>query len=411
VGTGVKGDYNNDGPFNVLSFNIQGQDPFTCNSIGSPVTIPVGATPIVFIHSNFDASGLKGLQNATTAELEKVFSGGNNGTAGQNGGQFSNCASCTDNIGVILREPLSGTYNTTEETTMRHPSAIATYRFSQETGVNGATNNPLGGFDGFRWRGIGTGDEVKSVRDFFGGATGYPAKSKDAIGYTFYSYGNVSPIADNSNYSYVTLNGVDPIWHNYVAGTLGITDPGQPATAGTLPGNADLPASCGTAGTFPCNESHLWAADNFSIVNGAVNPVTGNPYPSYSFPNLRNGTYSAWSIVRLITTSSRQTAVQNLVNTSNTYVVTTTPDYVPFDQVPAGMTGASVIDPGMQFLRSHFGCLAATCGTNSFTGNPSAPTNTPELGRDAGGAILVKADATTGFTQDGPEDTWVIAFE
>jgi hypothetical protein len=50
-------------------------------------------------------------------------------------------------------------------------------------------------------RAIGTGEMV-----------GTAVKStKDAIGYTFFSYGNVSPIAGNPNYGYLTYQGVDPI--------------------------------------------------------------------------------------------------------------------------------------------------------------------------------------------------------
>jgi hypothetical protein len=421
-GTGILGDYfiapaTSEGPFNVLAFNITGQDPFTCANIGTYATIPVGASPIVVIHSN-NGGQLKGLANVTTYELEQVFSGLKNGTPTSTPfGTPCSPTPCVGAFGAILREPLSGTYNTFEETTMRHASAISSYRAPQELGVGGAANNPLAGFDTFRWRAIGTGDMVKSVRDFDLGSGGSYVHGKDAIGYAFFSYGNVSPIKDNANYSYVTLNGVDPIWHNYDPTNAGtnpqsIVDPGQhcaagsPPTctnpAGTLPGVADLPASCGVAGSFPCNESNLWAADNFSVVNGSV-------FKSYSFPNLRNGNYTAWSIVRLITSSSKLAAIQKLVNTSNTYVVSTTPDYVPFDPV-LDSTGTVVLDPGLQFLRSHFGCVAATCGTNSFTSAVNPPVNAPETGRDAGGSILPIGDTTTGFAQDGPASNWVISF-
>jgi len=416
-GTGILGDYfispaTQEGPFNVLAFNITGQDPFTCANIGTYSTIPVGASPIVVIHSN-NGNNLKGVTNVSTYELEQVFSGKKNGA-----GSFASCPACTGAFGVILREPLSGTYNTFEETTMRHPSAISSYRDSQELSVGGTANNPLSGFDTFRWRAIGTGDMVKTVRDFDAGITGYTGHSKDAIGYAFFSYGNVSPIKDNANYSYVTLNGVDPIWHNYDPTNAGtnpqfIVDPGQhcaagsPPTctnpAGTLPGTGDLPASCGTAGQFPCNESNLWAADNFSVVNGTV-------FPSYSFPNLRNGNYTAWSIVRLIVGSAKLANIQKLVATSNTYAVSTTPDYVPFDPVLAA-DGVTVLDPGLQFVRSHFGCVAATCGTNVFTSAVNPPVNSPETGRDAGGSILPIGDNTTGYTQDGPASNWVISFQ
>ena len=431
-GTGISGEYfiaptTHEGPFNVLAFNIQGQDPFTCTGIGSYATIPVGASPIVVFHSN-NGGQLKGLANVSTYEMEQVFSGQKN--AGFLSGPCipSPCSFAAGNFGAILREPLSGTYNTFEETTMRHPSAISSFRASQELGVTAAANNPLSGFDGFRWRAIGTGDMVKSVRDFDAGV-GLPTCSTappncyqhniDAIGYAFFSYGNFSPIADKANYSYVTLNGVDPIFHAYDPTNISqnptqLVDPGQHCTAGTpivctnpagtLPGVADVPGTCaGGAGSLPCNESNLWAADHFSVVNGTV-------FPSFSFPNLRNGTYTAWSIVRLITSGAKLSAIQKLVATSNTFVVDTTPDYVPFNPVLAA-DGVTIIDPGLQYLRSHFGCVAATCGTNVFTSAVNPPVNSPETGRDAGGSILPIGDTTTGFSQDGPASNWVVAFQ
>src|SRR6202043_2489266 len=111
-----------------------------------------------------------------------------------------------------------------------------------------------------------TGEEVKSVQN-----SGHNF-SIDGIGYTFFSYGNVSSIANNPAYGYITLNNVDPIFASYgpQSSTGAGYDTGQPASAGTLPAAATLPASCGTA--FPCAENQIW---------------TGG----LSFPNLRNGTY------------------------------------------------------------------------------------------------------------------------
>ena len=62
------------------------------------------------------------------------------------------------------------------------------------------------------------------------------------------------------------------------SGTLTI-DPGQPATAGVLPNASTLPAAC--AADFPCAENQIWS---------------GN----LSFPNLRNGSYREWSVLRVV---------------------------------------------------------------------------------------------------------------
>jgi len=388
VGNAISGAASQNGSaFNVAAFNITGQDPFTCATLPATHVLPVGALPIVFIHSNFDS--LSGLSNATEATLGTVFSGGSH-DASVFGGSLSG------NFATFLREPLSGTYNTTEATVMRHSSSLSRYRNSMETSVDPSTMNPLAG-DGtttFRWRAIGTGNEVKSVKysksGGSGGDAGFTAHGMDGIGFTFFSYGNVSTIGANTNYSYITLNGVDPIWHNYVPGTSGISDPGQPATAGQLPLNT--PCGTGTA-AFPCNENLLWAADQSYNTVGLTTTI----YPSYSYPNVRNGSYPSWSVVRLIAAGAFVNAT-TLVNASNIYAVTTVPDYIPFNLVKSGTT---VVDPGLQILRSHYGCLQVTCGLNFLGTAVNPPFNYPERGRDAGGQILPKGDIRVNLTQDG----------
>jgi hypothetical protein len=391
-GTGIAGNYPGDSTFNVLAFNLLGSDPFTCQLLpGSFTTIPVGATPVVVIHSN-NGGQLNGLSNVSEFELEQVFSGASNAA-----GVFSGCSGCA-NFVAFLREPLSGTYNTFEETIMRHPSSLAVYRFPQETGngVQGGAviNNPLsgGGGLGYRWRAIGTGDEVKSVLN---STTSAVHADVDGIGYAFFSYGNVSSIGDSANYSYVTIDDIDPIFHQYDNNLPGKKDPGQPATAGMLPKVNDI---AGCSGAWPCNENQIWAADNYSLVGGVE-------VPSYSFPNLRNGSYPTWSVLRLAAAGAAEPA-QNLVTASNQYVVTTTPDYVPF--YPVYDNNGNLLDPGLQIERSHFGCTTATCGQGTL---PNQAACGIEAGRDAGGFVLPLGDCETGETQDGPGQGAVVTFE
>lgn len=390
VGTAILGNNPSDpaAGFPVLAFNLTGQDPFTCRNIPAFSTIPVGAAPIMVVYSNLTGTQLKGLTNATATEIGRVFAGFGNGASA-----FSGCSTCAGGFVAYLREPLSGTYNTFEETVARHPSNLAVSRYSQETGnVSGGTvaHNPLSGLtaDGYRYRAIGTGDEVDSV---FRSTTLHSAQ--DGIGYTFFSFGNVSQIAASTSYSYITINGSDPLWHNYIPGAAGISDPAQPTVAGQLPKvNSNMPAGCNHA--LPCAEKDMWQADNYAQVNGAT-------WASYSFPNIRNGSYPSWSLLRLVTTSTNQSNAQALVNAHAKFVVTTVPDYIPFNPV-FDTDGVTVLDPGLQVLRSHFGCDAQTCGTNGFTGLPNDPSQgAVELGRDAGGAILSFLDSTTGLTQDG----------
>ncbi|MGO9863011.1 MAG: hypothetical protein ACLPLR_05325 [Terriglobales bacterium] len=340
---------------NVASFALSGADPITGHTVQKYSVINVGAAPIVFVTAR--ASSLATLTNATEQQLQQAFSG-------------TNCNAAAfglppAGLNVFLREPLSGTYNTTEQTVMRYPTAypLPVAGLSQETGVG--ANNPLAGLvcgdgAGLRWRAIGTGEEVKSVQN---STTAFPSSTSpnafDGIGYTFFSYGNVGSIAGSANYGYVRVNGVDPIFASYLP-----IDPGEPG-GGQLPLNT--PCGVGVL-AFPCNENQIWA-------NG------------YSFPNLRNGTYRSWSILRLVPSTAAAGNAKALVTASNTYVVTTVPDYVP---APAVKSGTTVLDPGLFVFRSHY---QQKDGSNPPTLIGSACNNITigtvlEAGGDMGGMII-----------------------
>jgi hypothetical protein len=354
LGTPIKSGYpGSTGQANVLAFNLTGHDPITDTALpASYTTTTVGAAPIVFIIER-DKGQLSKLTSASEVQLQQAFSG-----TSCNASAFGLTAGP---INIFLREPLSGTMNTTEATVFRRPTVYPTavLGLSQEKNVNGPVNNPLAGNSGTcvagggaRYRAIGTGEEVKSVLN---SGSVFTAK-QDGIGYTFFSYGNVSSIANNSAYGYIQLNGVDPIFASY--GTT--IDPGQPATAGTLPAAANLPATCaGGLGAFPCNEVNIWK-------NG------------FSFPNLRNGTYRAWSLLRIVATGTASTNAAALVKASNAYVVTSVPDYVS----SAVVTGT--LDLGLKLLRSHY---QQKDGGGALLG--PAPVNSgADKGGDMGGQII-----------------------
>lgn len=331
----------------VIAYNISGTDPFSGTAIPTPTTVSVGASPIVFINSRGGA--LANLTNATDGQLQTVFSG-------------TNCDAAAlglpaGNIEANLREPLSGTMNTTEYTVFRYPNANGV---SQETGVNAVklSNTPCTAGGG-RTRVIGTGEAVKSVKNFAANNGGI-----DDIAYTFFSYGNVSSIANTpASYGYITLNGVDPIFASYAGG-----DPAEPGN-GTIPGVANLPASC--AGAFPCPESSMW---------------TGGK----SFPNVRSGVYRSWSVLRLVSNGTPLTNAKTLVTASNKVAVLVTPDYIPFNKVTQVVGGVvQVLDPGFPEQRSHYGPGAHNTGTL-------------EAGRDEGGCIQKKGSAVINLVQTTP---------
>jgi hypothetical protein len=339
----------------VLAFALSGQDPFTGTAVPAASTVSVGAAPIIFITQRTGA--LATVINASDTNLQAMFGGVNC--------DASALGAPAGPVQVYLREPLSGTMNTTEYTVFRYPTANGK---SQEAGVNHV--NPLAGkpctSGGKRFRAIGTGEEVTSVLN------SVTNNGTDGIGYTFFSYGNVSSIANSANYGYLTLNGIDGIFHKY--GTK--IDPGQPAIHGALPSNATLPAAC--AGNFPCPEGKIWA---------------GN----LSFPNLRNGSYRAWSTLRLVSNGAALANAKLLVTASQNYVVTTVPDFVPVLKVGA-------VDPGLALLRSH------------YTQEGVAPINISaagDKGGDAGGCILTStgtaatSDTTTKLVQNKPDTSCV----
>lgn len=448
-GSQIKEDYTATGAFNVLAFNIHGNDPITCNPVRSYKVIPIGAAPITFIYSKkISGSPLAGLQNASEYQLQQVFSGQN-----VNASAFGLTAG---SIAAYLREPLSGTYNTIEQTIFRHPSAQAEYRFSQETNCatlpctktnESVMPNPIAGTDvsGSRFRAIGTGNEVKSVLNGYKTTGTIGQHGLDGIGYTFFSYANVNPIANDPGYGYIQVNDVDPIWHQY-----GIQiDPGQPSVAGMLP-NSSV-AQCiasnnangfGSNSPFPCAEGQLWASDPDTTTLDTVWTTTGflnHPMGGsngLSFPNLRNGSYSAWSLLRLIadtTTTNGQNAYTNataLVAMSNMYAVASVPDYVPYAKVicptnttvngiQSACTAKGILDPGLPVIHSHYGCAAADatttttqalqraiCGVN-LSGIVVKAADATDLGRDAGGSVIQLSDVLLDYTLDGPDGGFV----
>jgi hypothetical protein len=331
----------------VVDFNLTGTDAFSGQTIPAYTTVSVGAAPIIFITNRQGA--LANVADATEAQLQQAFSGvkctGNVFAGGGSG-----------DIQVYLREPLSGTMNTTEYTVFRYPDFSGN---SQETGVAG--HNPLAGLacgtGGGRYHSIGTGEEVKFVKN---SNTNF---STDGIGYTFFSYGNVSSIADSSNYAYLTLNGVDGIFHKRGSGI----DPGQPA-GGQLPGAADLPAGPCPSG-FPCQENNIWSGH-------------------LSFPNLRSGAYRSWSVLRLVSDGAALGVAKLLATGAQVYAVNSVPDFVP--ALPVAANGASVpptpADPGLRLLRSHYTQAGVAPINTSATG---------DKGGDEGGCILHAYPGTT----------------
>jgi len=393
VGTPIMSAFQNTGTTtdaaNVLAFNLSGFDPFSCTKLPTYTVASVGAEPVVFVHGQ--QNNLAGLQNATEAQLQQVFSGTNTDASA-----FGLSAA---SINAYLREATSGTMNTTEATVFRYPTLYSSVAgvgkpvegLSQETGVGvptpGSASNPLqlksaGTGLGFRWRGIGTSEVVNSVlcsTDSAGSkCNGKTANSNnvDGIAYTFFSYGNVKVLADNTKFAYITLDGVDPIFQSFDQAM----DPGQPAAAnGAIPGSTET--------TFPACENKIWKG-------------------GLSFPNVRIGAYRAWNILRLAYSSTVATPVSNLIKASNTYAVTTVPDYIPLAAVTIAAGGAcgsaKFVDPGFVLGRSHYQQLD---GSDALLGKAPVDTGSSEAGGDMGGKILLNVSSAPATETQGVQSS------
>jgi hypothetical protein len=291
-------------------------------------------------------------------------------------------------IHLFIREPLSGTFNTTEFSEFRiygtsngngAPGNGQPALTSQEQNIDPTvgTGNKVSGLvcatvAGDRTRGIGTGEVINGV-----GTTGGVLNQADSIAYAFFSFGNVSKLATFNNagvkttrpaYGYLMIDGIDPLFQDY---TNTVGNPGQdasptsPLTWGLIPGCATDPANI----LADCTTLGVWGAN-------------------LSYPHLRDGTYPAWSELRMLCDTSNtnctsatdpagaQALVQNLQFDIHANHVGGVPDFLPFNDAdaPAGLTWSKPYGDA-SFIRQHFTYPVAQTGAN---GSFAAPTSTHE---------------------------------
>ncbi|HKM47758.1 MAG TPA: hypothetical protein VJX69_09220 [Terriglobales bacterium] len=354
-------------------YALTGHDPFTGNAAWKYKTIEVGAEPVVFVYNVTDANGLGAtgpdginvaFKNLNRFTATYLFNG-SLGLAQDIDPSLTTALkalSANPPVFPILREPLSGTMTATEFNVFRSIEMLKEIpnAASQETGVllsstctvgvNCADPLYLPGPNGsIRYRAIGTGAEISGVS-----GVGGVKNIEDGIGYAFFSFGNVNPLAGTAGSSgtaggkgrYVTLDGVDPINQGYGPYSFN----GGNYLAGQVP-------NC----VAPCQEK-----------GGA------------SLPNVRNGSYPAWTIIRAITdaTGVNLTNTQALVTAAQNEVNNTTADFVPFvctNATTCNIGGST--EPGLTVFHSHF-TPAGVAGA-PHNGNVVA-----ESGGDVGGAVF-----------------------
>ncbi len=304
-----------------VKFALFDNDPITAQPIRGYKSVPIGAAPIVFVYNNNGDSTLHDILTGVIGDgtssgsfpLAKLFDG-------DTSCDTSNAAFNPPDLGakpmhLFLREPLSGTMNTTEFNLFR---TVGQTSNTQEKHVDPSVDNPLTAKPcgtGDRNRAIGTGEVIGKA-----GSAGVLGVAH-GFGYIFSSFANLQKFGGASpaaNYNYLTLDGVDPFGFN----------------TGVVP-QYTFPNCSG-----PCAESTYW---------------TG-----VSYPNIRNGSYKAYSVYRWVIDSTDVDAygptvlaqsTQDHINDS-----TGVADFIPFTQ-----TGNA---DGLPVYRSHF----LVSGTYKTTG-------------------------------------------
>lgn len=335
--------YTNGGPidsafstslFHVINFSLP----------ASYTVTPVGATPIVVVANKTNATdglGQSGITNLSNSVLAKFLDGTNS---------FANQALSTGPsasgapVTMIIREPLSGTYNTMEynisnatgNTVTGGITPASANKTSQDVGstqlaaqkacnANGTPINPMNiptTSGGARKRAIGTGEELKEAN-----------LTTDALGYGFWSVANFASVP---NTKYLKVDGVDPL----------------------------LKATATYTGTVPTTGST-------DLANVDLHTTS-------------TGSYPIWSLLRLVNAGSTPlTAVTNLATAAQGFVTfgtsTSRPDFV--------------VPTQLKVVRSHFippaGSGLPATAANGHVGLTGSACTAAEAGGDVGGVVFL----------------------
>jgi len=303
-----------------VQFALSGTDPIS----GLPInftynTLTVGASPvIVFVNNTQTGLGHTGSINFNNIPRFNLAWALNGNLSRVKDLINLNVNLPTVSLHVMLREPLSGTYNTMEFDIVRSLEVNS----SQENNVTPPQDNPLNqtyGSGGTRQRVIGTGEMVSKV-----------GSTADALGYSFWGFGNFAPVLTTTKY--VMVDNIDPLRGGYIGGAF---------------------PSCPTP---PCP--------------GLV-----------AFPNVKNGFYPIWSLLRIVTLNPTPTGVAQLY-TAALQEAGQIPDFAPANQ--------------LSVFRSHYDQSGVAASNGIIAGHA-------EAGGDMGGAIFTITSDKDYFTDTGTE--------
>jgi ABC-type phosphate transport system substrate-binding protein len=269
-------------------FALSGNDPISGLPVSTWQTADVGAQAELIIVNTSDTSanglGSASLKNITSWQAGYIWGGQATTTEFIVPGASE--TSVTP-LHVLNREPTSGTYNSFEYNEIAQGRAGG---FSQECGITNPTGgspyNPLdivAASGGTRQRVIGNGQMSTELET-----------TEDGIGYEFFSFGNVAPLIGLDKY--LTVDGVEPL---YATSSANPNGPGQ----------------------FP--------------------PCTTPPC-TLTFPNVSNGSYPIWNVLRVTTAFPEPTGIKTLFTDAETQAKNEVSDFLP---VPLTVLRSHYTDP------------------------------------------------------------------
>lgn len=297
---------------------------------------PIGATPVVVT-----VNGFSGISDISSAALSQFLDGTFSYT-----GQASGAGATGSAVTVLIREPLSGTYNTMEYNVPNRTQADGSYLYqtSQDVGLRqpsgqpacDSSKNPLNPLNiatasgGHRRRAIGTGQELAEVLDTTNNGS-------NILGYGFWSKANYSSFSGSTTTHYLTVDGVDPL--------------------------------------------------RDTSVSGNPIPTSATALAGVTLSHVSDGSYPIWSLIRFVTADSTSksnadtlaTATQNFTVFGGT---NPRPDFITSNNLVA--------------VRSHFippaGTTQPSTAADGNVGLPSSSCTATEAGGDVGGVVLALSD-------------------
>ena len=328
--------------FSVIDFNISGNDPITNQPVRGYTVNTVGAQPIVVAVAPAGGTGIGAATDINLFTLTLYY----NGVLGRSTdllGPTTNPSLLT----ILVREPLSGTYNTFEYSvpnTNQFHTSQELGNCNSGTGAPGANPMNLQSANGAvlaaRRRVLGTGEMVTQL-------TGTPA-GEDRLGYFFWSAANGSKFT-STNGKYLTVNGVDPL------------------------------------------------ANDYSVTNGVI--PTGANLSQVTFKWLNQGDYPIWSALRIVSTSPTPAGVTNLINGAQT-LNSTQQDFIPLSKLNVWHSHFALpqVNVGAAANGANIAGVGDLCNSAGVLG---------EVGGDAGGTNVLKV-ANHDFCQDFANTTGLI---